>query len=188
MEQRSRHSPTRKSLSQKESSRKNILDDSGDEDEASYSSHTRKRMKRNIVRDSEDEGATGRGRKCRIIEDDDDDDTDKTEDEDGDESDDATSAPRSLPLPFVFKSSWGRRPVGGKQRCVCKRDDGGERVRCSNDDCLHEWFHRNCVGLKNKIVALWACPACMELGVLTYSIQHLPKGNKAEVCAKRSWG
>lgn len=46
--------------------------------------------------------------------------------------------------------------------CVCRRIAFGEMIACDNEDCLIEWFHFPCVGLKKqrKKGELWYCPDC----------------------------
>mmetsp|Transcript_4535 Transcript_4535/g.7711 ORF Transcript_4535/g.7711 Transcript_4535/m.7711 type:complete len:253 (-) Transcript_4535:698-1456(-) len=45
--------------------------------------------------------------------------------------------------------------------CYCQRPSHGNMVACDNDDCLHEWFHYECVGITDvKPNEVWFCPEC----------------------------
>lgn len=46
--------------------------------------------------------------------------------------------------------------------CVCRRTAFGEMIACDNEDCLIEWFHFPCVGMKRlpQKGNLWYCPDC----------------------------
>ncbi|ODQ61421.1 hypothetical protein WICANDRAFT_17685, partial [Wickerhamomyces anomalus NRRL Y-366-8] len=46
--------------------------------------------------------------------------------------------------------------------CFCQRVSFGEMVGCDNDDCKYEWFHYECVGLKEPPKGKWYCPDCIE--------------------------
>lgn len=46
--------------------------------------------------------------------------------------------------------------------CFCQRVSFGEMVGCDNDDCKYEWFHYECVGLKEPPKGKWFCPDCVE--------------------------
>jgi chromatin modification-related protein YNG2 len=46
--------------------------------------------------------------------------------------------------------------------CFCQRVSFGEMVGCDNDDCKFEWFHYECVGLKEPPKGKWYCPDCTE--------------------------
>lgn len=46
--------------------------------------------------------------------------------------------------------------------CICRRTAFGEMIACDNEDCLIEWFHFPCVGMKKlpQKGTLWYCPDC----------------------------
>lgn len=46
--------------------------------------------------------------------------------------------------------------------CFCQRVSFGEMVGCDNDDCKYEWFHYECVGLKEPPKGKWFCSDCTE--------------------------
>ncbi|KAH3677235.1 hypothetical protein WICMUC_001816 [Wickerhamomyces mucosus] len=46
--------------------------------------------------------------------------------------------------------------------CFCQRVSFGEMVGCDNKDCKYEWFHFDCVGLKDQPKGKWYCPDCTE--------------------------
>ncbi|CCH44107.1 Inhibitor of growth protein 5 [Wickerhamomyces ciferrii] len=46
--------------------------------------------------------------------------------------------------------------------CFCQRVSFGEMVGCDNDDCKFEWFHYECVGLKEPPKGKWYCSDCIE--------------------------
>jgi len=43
--------------------------------------------------------------------------------------------------------------------CSCKRVSWGQMVACENPDCVIEWYHFGCVGLKEE-PSIWYCPSC----------------------------
>lgn len=46
--------------------------------------------------------------------------------------------------------------------CFCQNVSFGEMVGCDNDDCKYEWFHYECVGLKEPPKGKWYCSDCQE--------------------------
>ncbi|CDR42642.1 CYFA0S10e00606g1_1 [Cyberlindnera fabianii] len=46
--------------------------------------------------------------------------------------------------------------------CTCQRVSFGEMVGCDNDDCKFEWFHYECVGLKEPPKGKWFCADCQQ--------------------------
>ncbi|GMH35107.1 hypothetical protein BSKO_02975 [Bryopsis sp. KO-2023] len=46
--------------------------------------------------------------------------------------------------------------------CRCNQVSYGEMVGCDGVDCPIEWFHFECVGLKEKPKGKWYCPECTE--------------------------
>ncbi|CBY09529.1 unnamed protein product [Oikopleura dioica] len=44
--------------------------------------------------------------------------------------------------------------------CFCNRVAFGDMVGCDNPNCLIDWFHFDCVGLKRKPVGDWFCETC----------------------------
>lgn len=48
--------------------------------------------------------------------------------------------------------------------CVCRKVSSGKMVGCTNDDCLVEWFHYECVGIPQDVADAeldeWLCPQC----------------------------
>ena len=51
------------------------------------------------------------------------------------------------------------------QYCICGKQDNEEMVECDNPNCKHQWFHYECVGIKNPddLPPKWYCPECQEL-------------------------
>lgn len=47
--------------------------------------------------------------------------------------------------------------------CTCQRVSFGDMVACDNDNCKHQWFHWECVGIKEEPVGDWLCPECLKL-------------------------
>ena len=49
-----------------------------------------------------------------------------------------------------------------KEYCLCRTLSYGQMVGCENDQCPYEWFHLECVGLKEppSESAVWYCPKC----------------------------
>mmetsp|Transcript_1790 Transcript_1790/g.4535 ORF Transcript_1790/g.4535 Transcript_1790/m.4535 type:complete len:247 (-) Transcript_1790:567-1307(-) len=48
--------------------------------------------------------------------------------------------------------------------CFCQRPSHGNMVACDNDECVHEWFHYECVGLTEAPSPdqEWYCPECAK--------------------------
>jgi len=59
-------------------------------------------------------------------------------------------------------SSGGANEEENELYCFCQRVSFGEMVGCDNDDCKFEWFHYECVGLKEPPKGKWFCPDCVE--------------------------
>lgn len=48
--------------------------------------------------------------------------------------------------------------------CFCQQVSYGAMVACDNPGCKYEWFHYDCVGLKEPPVGVWYCPECRKDG------------------------
>lgn len=46
--------------------------------------------------------------------------------------------------------------------CFCQRVSFGDMVACDNDNCEYQWFHWDCVGIKEEPVGDWLCPECRK--------------------------
>jgi len=46
--------------------------------------------------------------------------------------------------------------------CFCQRVSFGDMVACDNDNCQYQWFHWECVGIKEEPVGDWLCPECKK--------------------------
>lgn len=46
--------------------------------------------------------------------------------------------------------------------CFCQRVSFGDMVACDNDNCHYQWFHWECVGIKEEPVGDWLCPDCRK--------------------------
>lgn len=46
--------------------------------------------------------------------------------------------------------------------CSCQRVSFGDMVACDNDNCRFQWFHWECVGIKEEPVGDWLCPECRK--------------------------
>ncbi|XP_037092864.1 chromatin modification-related protein YNG2-like [Pollicipes pollicipes] len=51
-----------------------------------------------------------------------------------------------------------------KLYCYCQSpyDEVSEMIGCDNDDCQHEWFHFECVGIVIAPKGKWFCPDCAD--------------------------
>lgn len=49
-----------------------------------------------------------------------------------------------------------------KKYCICHSVSYGNMVACDNDDCVNEWFHWSCVGVKQEPAGKWFCPDCTK--------------------------
>ena len=47
--------------------------------------------------------------------------------------------------------------------CYCKSPESGAMIACDNKDCPIEWFHFDCIGIKNAPEGNWYCPECRPL-------------------------
>lgn len=47
--------------------------------------------------------------------------------------------------------------------CLCQRPSFGEMIGCDNDNCDYQWFHYECVGIKQQPSGEWLCPTCRKL-------------------------
>lgn len=74
----------------------------------------------------------------------------------------AISAPLEDALPLVPYGAPGEAAPNEPVFCVCRRTAFGEMIACDNEDCLIEWFHFECVGMKKlpQKGTLWFCPDC----------------------------
>lgn len=46
--------------------------------------------------------------------------------------------------------------------CYCQHVSFGEMVACDGHNCKYEWFHYECVGLKEPPKGLWYCTECKK--------------------------
>ena len=44
--------------------------------------------------------------------------------------------------------------------CTCRAVSYGRMVGCESDTCKYEWFHFECVGLKDEPKDTWYCQEC----------------------------
>lgn len=53
----------------------------------------------------------------------------------------------------------GEGGVAGREKlyCYCHSISYGEMIGCDNDDCEREWFHLDCLGLKQAPSGTWYC-------------------------------
>lgn len=50
-----------------------------------------------------------------------------------------------------------------EQYCICNQPASGDMVGCDNDDCEHQWFHFECVGLNGPPdTKEWFCEDCRD--------------------------
>jgi hypothetical protein len=49
-----------------------------------------------------------------------------------------------------------------REYCFCHALSYGEMIGCENDQCPYEWFHLECVGLREppSESVVWYCPEC----------------------------
>ena len=45
--------------------------------------------------------------------------------------------------------------------CTCRQVSFGRMVGCESENCKIEWFHFECVGLKNEPTDKWYCTDCL---------------------------
>ena len=52
--------------------------------------------------------------------------------------------------------------------CYCQGGEYGEMVACDNTKCSYQWFHLDCLKLKNPPKGkTWYCPDCRKLDKFT---------------------
>ncbi|KAH9574795.1 hypothetical protein CY35_01G078000 [Sphagnum magellanicum] len=47
--------------------------------------------------------------------------------------------------------------------CYCGQVSYGEMIACDNPECMIEWFHFDCVGIKERPKGKWYCSDCSAL-------------------------
>ncbi|KAH6578009.1 hypothetical protein BASA62_000533 [Batrachochytrium salamandrivorans] len=50
--------------------------------------------------------------------------------------------------------------------CFCQQVSYGEMIACDNEECPHEWFHLECVGLAEPPNGVWFCRDCVQTNKL----------------------
>ncbi|KAF9001762.1 hypothetical protein BDQ17DRAFT_1426419 [Cyathus striatus] len=60
--------------------------------------------------------------------------------------------------------------------CFCQKQSYGDMIGCDNDNCPYEWFHLNCVGMKQPLPDKWYCTVCISKGA--GPVQPPKKGRK----------
>ncbi|KAF2801695.1 uncharacterized protein BDZ99DRAFT_528166 [Mytilinidion resinicola] len=48
--------------------------------------------------------------------------------------------------------------------CFCQSVSYGDMVACDNENCKYQWFHWDCVNIKEEPVGDWLCPECSKPG------------------------
>lgn len=46
--------------------------------------------------------------------------------------------------------------------CSCQRVSHGDMIACEGKNCPYEWYHFECVGLKEAPEGMWFCPTCRD--------------------------
>ncbi|KAI9263427.1 the Ing1 Phd finger in complex with A histone H3k4me3 peptide, partial [Phascolomyces articulosus] len=46
--------------------------------------------------------------------------------------------------------------------CFYREPAHGKMIQCDNDDCLIQWYHFSCVGLKKAPKGDWYCEECQN--------------------------
>jgi hypothetical protein len=44
--------------------------------------------------------------------------------------------------------------------CFCQRSSFGDMALCDNVNCRYQWFHCQCVGIREEPTGKWVCPDC----------------------------
>lgn len=52
--------------------------------------------------------------------------------------------------------------VDERRYCFCENVSYGDMIGCDDDACPREWFHLECVGLKEPPSGTWFCDDCLE--------------------------
>ena len=53
---------------------------------------------------------------------------------------------------------------GTDKYCYCQQGEHGKMIGCDNDSCAYQWFHMECLNLKNfPTSSKWYCPDCRKL-------------------------
>jgi inhibitor of growth protein 4 len=51
--------------------------------------------------------------------------------------------------------------------CVCHEISYGQMIACENNECKKEWFHLECVKLKEIPTGMWYCNDCLPQNTTT---------------------
>lgn len=62
-------------------------------------------------------------------------------------------------------SMLGNNDEDDKLYCFCQAPSHGNMIACDNEDCSREWFHYECVGLREEPSGRWLCSSCRKLPV-----------------------
>ncbi len=54
-----------------------------------------------------------------------------------------------------------------KLYCYCNQPESGDMIGCDNVDCSIEWFHFECLKIKNAPIGQWYCPDFRKLPQFT---------------------
>ncbi|EGF80585.1 hypothetical protein BATDEDRAFT_24326 [Batrachochytrium dendrobatidis JAM81] len=76
---------------------------------------------------------------------------------------------RKIEGPSLFSTDLARSetPEMDEQLyCFCQQVSYGEMIACDNEDCPHEWFHLECVGLSEPPNGVWFCKDCVQANKL----------------------
>lgn len=46
--------------------------------------------------------------------------------------------------------------------CICGRPSEGDMICCEDPDCKIQWYHFECVGIKEEPQGIWICNTCLE--------------------------
>ena len=58
----------------------------------------------------------------------------------------------------------GADPNAVSKYCYCQGGEHGQMVGCDNSECPYQWFHLDCLNLKNPPKGkIWYCPNCRKL-------------------------
>lgn len=52
--------------------------------------------------------------------------------------------------------------VDERRYCFCENVSYGDMIGCDDDGCTREWFHLECVGLKEPPSGTWYCDECLD--------------------------
>ena len=46
--------------------------------------------------------------------------------------------------------------------CICQTPEDGYKIGCDNVNCKYQWFHLDCINMKQVPKSVWYCHFCKQ--------------------------